>query len=132
MEWSVVEKRNLSYSYIEVSAAWVGNDVLLCVRGGDKPHIGCTVQAIPRPSLTGDGSASVTSSVMNITGHKDEALCRRLAEQICRETGGAVTCTGGFHVDGMGREQIEEVVAAMDGITAAVRAGLGLVLQRTL
>ncbi|MBQ6397572.1 MAG: hypothetical protein IJI06_05425 [Oscillospiraceae bacterium] len=48
-----------------------------------KPHIGCAVLAIPRPSLKSDGSMSCTSSVLNLSGHKDETLCRLLAERAC-------------------------------------------------
>ena len=65
-----------------------------------------------KASLTGNGTISVTSSILNLTGHKDEALCRRLAEKLCRETGRVVVCTGGFHIDNMKPEQIDEVVKA--------------------
>ena len=30
-------------------------------------------------------TSSVTSSILNLTGHKDEALCRRLAEKLCQK-----------------------------------------------
>lgn len=116
MEWSLIKKKELSFSWVEIGAVWMGNDLAVCLQGGEKPHIGCTVQAVPRPSLTGDGSVSVTSSVMNLTGHKDEALCRMLAEQICRRKNTVVVCTGGFHVDGITKEQIEEVAEAVKEI----------------
>ena len=79
-------------------------------RIGDKPHIGCVVQAVPRPSLTNDGSISVTSSVLNLTGHKDEFLCRKLAEKRCRETGRIVVCTGGVHIENITKEQIHKLL----------------------
>ena len=82
--------------------------------GGERPHIGCVVQAVPRPSLSGDGTISVTSSVINLTGHKDEFLCRRLAENRCRETGKVVVCTGGVHMDHITGEQIEELLKNID------------------
>lgn len=124
MEWVIV-RRELTYSYIEVRAAFLGADVMMCVQGGDRPHIGCTVQTVPRPSLTGVGSVSVTSSVMNLTGHKDETLCRKLAEQVCRAFNCTVVCTGGFHVDDMSPQQIEEVIQAADEIGEKVKKGLG-------
>lgn len=116
MEWDLIKKKELTFSSVTVSAARLGGDILLAVWGGEKPHIGCTVQAVPRESLTGDGSVSVTSSVMNLLGHKDEALCRSLAEQVCKKTAAVVVCTGGFHVDGITGEQIQEVTEAVDQI----------------
>ena len=59
-------------------------------------------------------NAFVTSSVINLTGHKDEFLCRRLAENRCRETGKVVVCTGGVHMDYITGEQIEELLKNID------------------
>ncbi|MBQ7795750.1 MAG: hypothetical protein IJ374_04220, partial [Lachnospiraceae bacterium] len=85
MEWIINRRKELSFSWLEIKATRVGDDILAWICGGDKPHIGCTVQAIPRPSLSGDGSVSVTSSVINVTGHKDEDLCRKVAETLCKK-----------------------------------------------
>ena len=73
---------------IEICEKAIGEDLVLTLSGGEKPHIGCVVQAVPRPSLSGDGTISVTSSVINLTGHKDEFLCRRLAENRYRKSSG--------------------------------------------
>ena len=94
---------------IEICEKAIGEDLILILSGGEKPHIGCVVQAVPRPSLSG-----VTSSVINLTGHKDEFLCRRLAENRCRETGKVVVCTGGVHMDHITGEQIEELLKNID------------------
>lgn len=99
---------------IEICEKAIGKDLVLTLSGGEKPHIGCVVQAVPRPSLSGDGTISVTSSVINLTGHKDEFLCRRLAENRCRETGKVVVCTGGVHMDHITGEQIEELLKNID------------------
>ena len=88
---------------IEICEKAIGEDLVLTLSGGEKPHIGCVVQAVPRPSLSGDGTISVTSSVINLTGHKDEFLCRRLAENRCR-----------VHMDHITGEQIEELLKNID------------------
>ena len=103
----------LSFSRMEIAGAWVGGDLLVQMRGGDKPHIGTVVLAVPRPSLLGNGLPGATSSVINLTGHKDEVLCRNLAEELCRIHGCTVVCTGGFHVDGITEAQIQEVTDAV-------------------
>ena len=93
-----VEKRTLPFTELTLEITRLGSDVHLLLYGGEKPHLGCCVLAIPRPSLTGDG-ISATASVLNVTGHKDEDLCRYLAETVASETGRTVVCTGGIHMD---------------------------------
>lgn len=103
----------LSFSALELEVSTVGEDLHILVRGGERPHIGCAVLAVPRPSLTGDGNTSCTSSVLNVTGHKDEEICRYLAEKACKKYGVTVVCCGGFHVDHMTGKQIQEVLEAV-------------------
>ncbi len=116
MEWIVEIKREAAGSGLKVSAGKIGSDIFICVEGGSAPHIGCVVQVVPRSSLTGDGSTSATSSVLNLTGHKDEFLCRKLAEMVCSRTGCVTVCTGGFHLDGIREEQIREVMRVVEEI----------------
>lgn len=120
MEWTVEIEREAAGSSLKVSAGWIGKDILICLEGGSTPHIGCVVQAVPRLSLTGDGSNSATASILNLTGHKDEFLCRKLAEVVCSKTGQVIVCTGGFHLDGISGEQIQEVVQAVDEIAGGL------------
>lgn len=120
MEWIVKKKKAVADSYIEISAGRIGEDILLCVEGGNKPHIGSVVQAVPRLSLTGDGSQSTTASVLNLTGHKDEYICRKLAEKVCTDLGVVTVCTGGFHIDGMTKEQIRAVVQVTEEIAEEI------------
>ena len=87
MEWIVMECVETADCELEVSAAFVGEDVLICLKGGERPHLGCVVQTEPRVSLTGDGSVSATSSVLNFPGHKDEVICRWMAEKVSKELG---------------------------------------------
>ena len=109
MEGAITRKQIAGIT-IEIQETRIGDDIVLILAGGDKPHIGCVVQAVPRPSLTNDGSISVTSSVLNLTGHKDEFLCRILAEKRCRETGRIVVCTGGVHIENITKEQIHKLL----------------------
>ena len=109
-------EENLSFSTLHLDIFPVGEDLSVLLYGGDKPHIGCTVLAVPRLSLSGDGSVSCTSSVINLTGHKDEQICRYAAETLCKKYQAAVSCTGGFHVDGITSGQIRELMEKLDVI----------------
>ena len=105
--------RQLSFSELTIEINPVGEDIFILIRGGDKPHIGSVVLAIPRPSLRDENKISCTSSVINITGHKDEKICRYVAEIFCKRYNSVVVCTGGFHVDNLTPAQIQEVIDAV-------------------
>ena len=105
---------------LRVGVKRIGEDLLLSVEGGQQPHIGCVIQSVPRPSLTGDGSCSATSSVLNLTGHKDEYLCRKLSEQICTACQTTVVCTGGVHIDQITKEEIADILQAVEEIGETV------------
>lgn len=90
-------------------AVEIGGDWLVIVAGGTMPHIGCTVLAMPRESIRGDGNLSSTASVLNVTGHKDVEICRYVAEKIAACTGKTVVCTGGIHIDEITSDQISSI-----------------------
>ena len=114
MERMLTKKTTAAGCMMEVTVMKIGEDFQICLAGGEKPHIGCVVQAVPRESLTGDGSWSATSSVWNRTGHKDEVLCRMLAEKICCACRTVTVCTGGVHINEITGEQIREIVDAVE------------------
>ena len=97
-------KKKISFAEIEFEIQNIGEDILIVLRGGDKPHIGSCVLSIPRPSLKNDKKISCTSSVLNVIGHKDEFICRIVAENFCKNFNKTVICTGGFHVDNLTEE----------------------------
>ena len=63
--WEI--KKKLTFTEICVEVRRLGDDYHILVSGGECPHIGCTVLAIPRPSLDGSGKMSSTASVLNVT-----------------------------------------------------------------
>ena len=64
--WKCSIKKTIDQWEIEIGLTSIGEDLLAFVAGGQKPHIGCTVIAVPRESLNGKG-VSATSSVINVT-----------------------------------------------------------------
>ena len=67
---------------IEICEKAIGEDLVLTLSGGEKPHIGCVVQAVPRLSLSGDGTISVTCTggvhMDHITGEQIEELLKNI------------------------------------------------------
>lgn len=105
-------QRELSFATLTIEIERVGEDIFILIRGGDKPHIGSVVLAVPRKSLADEKNFSCTSSVLNVTGHKDEFICRAVAENFCKKFHAVTVCTGGFHVDNLSVAQIQEVIDA--------------------
>ena len=60
MERMLTKKATAAGYTMEVTVMKIGEDFQICLAGGEKPHIGCVVQVVPRESLTGDGSWSAT------------------------------------------------------------------------
>ncbi len=114
----------------------LGEDWVVCLGGGDQPHVGAVVAAEPRPSLADPGQWSATSSVWNRLGHKDEALARPLAEKLAGSLRAMVVVVGGVHVDGldasgiqtfleMGEELARQMVARLAGGAQALSEAHG-------
>jgi hypothetical protein len=85
-------------------------DWLVCIWGGDRPHIGAVGMALPRPSLKEPGKTSSTVSVFTYPGHKEDELVRQAAQSLCAALGGNVVVCAGAHWDELGPEGIEEVI----------------------
>lgn len=75
--------------------------------GGEKAHIGAIVISQPRLSLTGDGSISCTTSVINLLDHKDDKIAKPLSEELCKEFNQVVVVSAGVHVDNAAVEDLK-------------------------
>jgi hypothetical protein len=83
-----------------------GADLVVTLGGGARPHVGCVVVTQSHPSLKEPGRARVTSSVLSIPPHREEALARPMAEALARERGGVVTVAAGVHDDDLTPDEI--------------------------
>ena len=97
----------------------MGEDVSICLFGGQRPHIGCTVLAIPRPSLTGSG-CSATVSMLNRTGHKDDIVAAHVAKAVASRRNCAVSCSCGIHIDNASPRLLKAIAAAPDAIAQRI------------
>ncbi len=114
----MIVKAQTDFCEIVMEVSRIGNDVLVTVMGGDSPHIGTVVLAQSRPSLQEKDKLSATSSVLNLPGHKDECVCRKVAETLASAWNTNVVCTGGIHIDQIEPEQIKKIADAVDELIA--------------
>jgi hypothetical protein len=106
----------------------VGDDLVVAVGGGERPHVGCVVLAQPRPSKTRDGLWSASCSVLTIPPHKEEPIARAVATRIAEAFGRVTVVTAGVHDDNidadgigvylrLGEELAEKLVEHLTEIT---------------
>lgn len=86
------------------------NGIIVNIFGGEQSHIGAVVLAIPRSSLRNPNETSATSSVLTLTGHKDDHVAKPAAEMIARKLGFPVVVTVGVHVNGATVEDIDKLI----------------------
>lgn len=96
-------------------AVGTADGLFVTLIGGDRPHLGSVVLAEPRPSLAEAWRYSATSSVLNRLGHREEEICRPLAEELALALAVPVVVAGGVHLDlgrgSLGPELRDEVLA---------------------
>jgi hypothetical protein len=102
----------------------VGDDVVVAVSGGDRPHVGCVVLAVPGLRRDGTGvQASV--SLLTIPPHKEEPIARAVAEAVCTGLGRVAVVTAGVHEDGLDRAGVDTYLRLGRELAAAVVERLG-------
>ncbi len=105
---------------INVKAFLVGEDLCVIISGGDSPHIGCVTLSVPRPSLSDSNERSATTSVLNLTGHKDDEAARFVSQALSSRLNKNVVVTCGIHVDNITAEEIIKTISLLNELTAAL------------
>jgi len=86
---------------IEALVQSLGEDLLVSVWGGTRPHIGAVGIAMPRPSLADPQRTSATSSNFTFLGHKEDVVVKQVSEAISAALGKNVVVTAGIHWDNL-------------------------------
>ena len=97
-----------------LAAVKMGDDINVSIYGGDRSHIGAVAVAQARPSLEDPARQSASTSVITITGHKEDMLARSAAAKIAAATGGIVSVSCGIHMDNADKEQIAAAVEIVE------------------
>ena len=95
---------------IEARVQRIGEDLLVAVWGGEKPHIGAVSVAQPRPSLRNPKATSATASVICLLGHKEDDLAKAVSEVLAAALNTRVVVTAGIHWDRIEKRGIEKVL----------------------
>lgn len=119
--WNV----SASNAQFEISAEVLemGDDCLVAVWGGTRPHIGAVGMAQVRPSLRDPNKSSATSSVFTFVGHKEDTAAKMMAEELARRLKRNTVVAAGIHWDNLS----EDDIAAISGLCRDI---LGKILER--
>lgn len=91
---------------LEARVQEVGEDLVVAVGGGERPHVGSLVLAQPVPSKRPGKTWSASCSVITIPPHKEEPLARGIATRLAEALGRVTVVTAGVHDDGLDAEGI--------------------------
>ena len=86
-------KTNEGAYNLEAGVRLIGQDVLVAIWGGEKPHIGAVSVAQPRPSLKYPEVMSATASVICLPGHKENELAKAASEILAAALNTSVVVT---------------------------------------
>ncbi|UCF84277.1 MAG: hypothetical protein JSV50_01185 [Desulfobacteraceae bacterium] len=95
---------------LEASIRRIGQDLLVAIWGGEKPHIGAVAVAQPRPSLRDPNVTSASVSVICLLGHKEDELAKAASEVLAAALNTTVIVTAGIHWDNIAQEGIQQVI----------------------
>lgn len=105
---------------VQATVLRAGEDLCVLLSGGDKPHIGCVTLSIARPSLADAARGSATTSVLNITGHKDGEAAQYLSQRLAAALQKTVVVSGGIHVKAIQPAEIHTVMEMVRALTDAL------------
>ncbi len=109
---------------VEAEAVFIGDDLLVYIWGGERPHIGAVAAAQPRPSLADPDTVSATASVLTYLGHKEDEVVKRAAEAIAAALDTNVVVTAGIHWDDLSAEAVGIVLSRCKEIVAKLLQAL--------
>ncbi|MDI7276089.1 MAG: hypothetical protein QME94_08920 [Anaerolineae bacterium] len=87
-----------------------GAGLVISLTGGERPHVGAVGLGVPHPSRRHPGRTSASSSVLTLSGHRDDELAKPLAEEAARRVGEAAVVVVGLHVDEASAEEIAGLI----------------------
>jgi hypothetical protein len=87
----------------------IGQDILISIWGGTRPHIGAIGMAIPRPSLKNSKRWSATSSIFTFIGHKEDMIVKKMSEKLAARVRRNVVVTAGLHWEGTTSREIKTI-----------------------
>jgi len=78
--------------------------------GGEEPHLGGVVLALPRPSLAQSDLWSADLYITPVPGHKDVEVANTLAAILSKDLKQPIVISAGIHSDDLARDEINIII----------------------
>ena len=117
---------------LSASVRLIGDDILVAIWGGEKPHIGAVAAGQAGPSLKDPNVISSSASVICYFGHKEHLLAKTAAETLAAAFNTHVVVTAGIHWDHLSKEDIRLIMAHSDILINLILKRLRLELRNEL
>ena len=111
--------------YLEARTEIVGDDLVVAIGGGERPHVGCVVLAQPHPAKDGAKKRSASCSVLTIPPHKEEPIARGIATKLAASLGRVAVVTAGVHDDNIDAEGIATYLRLAEELAEKLVDALG-------
>ncbi len=85
---------------VQLEKQMIGDNLLIILEGGEKPHIGSVVTCEP-------GKDAI---LVRLGTHKDYIVLKPIAETACKKYHTTVVAVGGIHIDNATREDIDLIM----------------------
>jgi hypothetical protein len=92
----------------------VGQDFVVVIWGGDKPHIGAVALAQSRKSLKCPDKISSTASVLSILGHKEDSVVKSVSERLAAVANRPVVVIAGMHWDNLQESDLHQILKNLE------------------
>lgn len=93
-----------------LSGEQIGDDWLILLTGGERPHLGAS-------AIAWNHAGSVETRVLTVPGHREDELARAYAETCCRVLGSTVQVSCGIHIDHADKGEIFRLVQMAQQLT---------------
>lgn len=105
---STIQTREGEYD-ITAHVRLIGEDLLVAIWGGEKPHIGAVAAAESRPSSKDPARTSSSASVICYLMHKEDDIAKAAAKRLSAAFDTKVVVTAGIHWDNLSAEGIRKI-----------------------
>ena len=102
----------------------IGEDFVVVIWGGERPHIGAVALAQSRQSLKDPQTKSATASVLSILGHKEDAVVKSVSEWLAAVADRPVVVTAGIHWDNLQQSDLNQILKNVEILVQMIEAHL--------
>lgn len=99
---------------VKASVQLLGEDVLIAVWGGTRPHIGSLAVSTSDPERDPEQGRSSNVLQFCFPGHRDDVVARRVSERVAAALQRTVAVSAGIHIPDITPAEIDAVLANTD------------------